>query len=82
MYLVLDPMGETLNGFPTLWDPAIVPPRVAKRFTQQLLLALEYVHGAGVIHTGGCSPDQPIYPSSPFLAKFTDSHMQILSQTT
>jgi hypothetical protein len=54
--LVLDPMGESLSGFPTLWDPAIVPPQVAKRFTRQLLLALDYAHSAGVIHTGGCRP--------------------------
>ncbi|OBT43961.1 hypothetical protein VE00_04627 [Pseudogymnoascus sp. WSF 3629] len=49
--LVLDPMGESLSGFPTIWNPAIVPPQVAKRFTRQLLLALDYAHTAGVIHT-------------------------------
>ncbi|KFY27916.1 hypothetical protein V493_03243 [Pseudogymnoascus sp. VKM F-4281 (FW-2241)] len=45
--LVLDPMGETLSGFTTLWDPTIVPTPVAKRFTWQLLLALDYAHAAG-----------------------------------
>ncbi|KAL5345962.1 hypothetical protein ACLOAV_008992 [Pseudogymnoascus australis] len=49
--LVLDPMGESLSSFPTLWDPTVVPLQVAKRFMRQLLLALDYAHTAGVIHT-------------------------------
>jgi hypothetical protein len=50
--LVLDPMGESLSSFPTIWDPAIVPLLIAKRFTRQLLWALDYAHTAGVIHSG------------------------------
>ncbi|RDL36461.1 uncharacterized protein BP5553_05813 [Venustampulla echinocandica] len=49
--LVLDPMGESLSSFPTFWDPAIIPPPIAKRFTRQLLWALDYAHDAGVVHT-------------------------------
>lgn len=48
-------MGESLSSFPTLWNPTVVPPRIAKRFTRQLLLALDYAHTSGVIHTGECS---------------------------
>jgi serine/threonine-protein kinase SRPK3 len=59
--LVLDPMGESLSTFPTFWDPSIVPLQIAKRFTRQLLLALDYAHVAGVIHAGKCSANQMIW---------------------
>ncbi|PTU24481.1 hypothetical protein P175DRAFT_0506128 [Aspergillus ochraceoroseus IBT 24754] len=50
--LVLEPMGETLASFGTLFPKCQVPSPIIQRFTKQLLLlALDYAHRSGVIHT-------------------------------
>ncbi|KKK25487.1 hypothetical protein ARAM_002071 [Aspergillus rambellii] len=48
---VLEPMGETLASFGTLFPKGQVPSPIIQRFTKQLLLALDYAHRSGVIHT-------------------------------
>lgn len=50
--LVLEPMGENLSTFGTLFAKNQVPNSIMQRFGQQLLLALDYAHRSGVIHTG------------------------------
>lgn len=50
--LVLEPMGESLRSFGTLFANDQVPSSIMKRFGRQLLLALDYAHRSGVIHTG------------------------------
>lgn len=45
--LVVEPMGENFASFGTLF-----PSLIMQRFTSQLLLALDYAHRSGVIHTG------------------------------
>lgn len=50
--LVLEPTGETLASFGTLFPKCQVPSRIMQRFTKQLLLALDYAHQSGIIHTG------------------------------
>ncbi|KAK4206066.1 kinase-like domain-containing protein [Rhypophila decipiens] len=62
--LVFELMGETLRTFPTWFNDDQLPYKVIHRFTIQLLLALDYPHGCGVIHTD-------IKPDNIFL-KFRD----------
>lgn len=50
--LVLEPMGESLASFGTLFEKCQVPSSIMQRFSKQLLLALDYAHRSGVIHTG------------------------------
>ena len=50
--LVLEPMGESLRTFGTLFAKDQIPSSIMQRFGQQLLLALDYAHQSGVIHTG------------------------------
>ncbi|KAL4783991.1 kinase-like domain-containing protein [Aspergillus varians] len=49
--LVLEPMGESLASFGTLFSKHQVPNPIMQRFTKQLLLALDYAHQSGIIHT-------------------------------
>ncbi|CAG8897677.1 unnamed protein product [Penicillium egyptiacum] len=49
--LVLEPMGENLRTFGTLFAKDQVPSSIMRRFGQQLLLASDYAHRSGVIHT-------------------------------
>ncbi|KAE8356786.1 kinase-like domain-containing protein [Aspergillus coremiiformis] len=48
--LVLEPMGETLASFGTLFSKCQIPAPIIQRFAKQLLLALDYAHRSGVIH--------------------------------
>ncbi|KAE8154411.1 kinase-like domain-containing protein [Aspergillus avenaceus] len=48
--LVLEPMGETLASFGTLFENHQIPGPIIRRFTRQLLLALDHAHQSGVIH--------------------------------
>ncbi len=50
--LVFELMGETLATFGTLFKESMIPSSVMRRFTIQLLLALDFAHDHGVIHTG------------------------------
>ncbi|RAL11199.1 kinase-like protein [Aspergillus homomorphus CBS 101889] len=49
--LVLEPMAEDLNSFSFFFEGVKIPSQIMKRITRQLLLALDYAHTAGVIHT-------------------------------
>ena len=49
---VLEPMGETLASFGTLFPKCQVPSRIMQSFTKQLFLALDYAHQSRIIHTG------------------------------
>ena len=50
--LVFRVMGETLRSFGTWFKDHMIPNEIMRRFTIQLLLALDYAHDHGVIHTG------------------------------
>ncbi|KAL5339930.1 kinase-like domain-containing protein [Aspergillus crustosus] len=49
--LVFPVMGDTLASFGTWWEDNMVPDVIMDRFTAQLLLALDYAHDNGIIHT-------------------------------
>ncbi|KAI2101906.1 hypothetical protein LOZ34_005632 [Ophidiomyces ophidiicola] len=49
--LVFMVMGETLRSFGTWFEDHALPNEIMRRFTIQLLLALDYAHEHGVIHT-------------------------------
>lgn len=49
---VFKPMSESLAFYPTLFPDDSVPNSIMKRFTKQLLLALQFAHSTGVIHNG------------------------------
>ncbi|KAM5445530.1 putative non-specific serine/threonine protein kinase [Microsporum audouinii] len=49
--LVFPVMGETLRSFGTWFDEHMIPNQIMRRFTIQLLLALDYAHDHNVIHT-------------------------------
>ncbi|WEW56931.1 serine/threonine protein kinase [Emydomyces testavorans] len=49
--LVFPVMGETLRSFGTWFKDDQIPNDIMRRFTFQLLLALDYAHDCGVIHT-------------------------------
>lgn len=53
--LVFPVMGETLRSFGTWFEDHMIPNDIMRRFTIQLLLALDYAHDCGVIHTGRSS---------------------------
>ena len=53
--LVLEPMTGDLSSFGTIFDACQVPSSLMRRFTRQLLLALDYAHQSSVIHTGGAT---------------------------
>lgn len=53
--LVFLVMGETLRSFGTWFEDHMIPNKIMRRFTIQLLLALDYAHDYGVIHTGKSS---------------------------
>jgi serine/threonine-protein kinase SRPK3 len=50
--LVFEVMAETLVNFGRFFEGDGIPSKFMKRFVKQLLLALDYAHGLGVIHTG------------------------------
>ncbi|KAI8946735.1 serine/threonine protein kinase [Xylaria longipes] len=62
--LVFQVYGETLRSFGVLFRECMIPTDVMRRLTIQLLLALDYAHYYGVIHTD-------IQPSNIFV-KFRD----------
>lgn len=45
-------MGESLTTFGAMFDQSEIPFPIMRRFTYQLLLALDYAHYCKVIHTG------------------------------
>ncbi|KAI1963438.1 hypothetical protein LOZ58_002272 [Ophidiomyces ophidiicola] len=49
--LVFMVMGETLRSFGTWFEDHALPNEIMRRFTIQLLLALDYAHENGIIHT-------------------------------
>lgn len=50
--LVFELMGETLGSFGAWFKDDRIPESVMRRFTIQLVLAVNYAHYLGVIHTG------------------------------
>lgn len=50
--LVFELMGETLGSFGAWFKESMIPYSVIRRFTIQLLLALDFAHDHNVIHTG------------------------------
>jgi len=54
VFLIFNLMAQTLHNFSTLrlFRDNKVPPMAMKKFLKQILLALDYAHRAGVIHTG------------------------------
>lgn len=50
--LIFPLMGETLRSFGAWFDESRLPNSVMRRFTIQLLLALDFAHEHIVIHTG------------------------------
>jgi len=50
--LVFELMGETLLTFRVWFKDHMLPNPVMRKFTGQLLMALDYAHDIGVIHTG------------------------------
>lgn len=53
--LVFRVMGETHRSFGTWFEDHMIPNEIMRRFTIQLLLALDYAHDHGVVHTGKSS---------------------------
>ncbi|KAI1840295.1 hypothetical protein JX266_013514 [Neoarthrinium moseri] len=49
--LVFELMGETLDSFRVWFAKHMLPNVLMRKFTAQLLMALDYVHDCGVIHT-------------------------------
>lgn len=54
--LVFELMGETLRSFGAWFLESRVPTSVMRRFTIQLLLAVDYAHETDIIHTGRTPP--------------------------
>lgn len=50
--LVFELMGETLDSFRTLFAKHMIPNMLMRKFAFYLLVALDYAHENGVIHTG------------------------------
>jgi serine/threonine-protein kinase SRPK3 len=48
-------MGETLASFGGWFKECMIPYPIMRRFTAQLLAALDYAHEHNVIHTGKAS---------------------------
>jgi serine/threonine-protein kinase SRPK3 len=57
--LVFELMGETLLSFGAWFEESMIPYSVMRRFTTQLILALEFAHAHNVIHTGVFSSPIP-----------------------
>lgn len=55
--LVYELMGETLSTFGGCFAESMVPYSVMRKFTLQLICALDFAHGRNVNHTGSCFPD-------------------------
>jgi serine/threonine-protein kinase SRPK3 len=49
---VFELMGETLRSFGVWFKEDMIPYSVMRRFTAQLLAALDFAHEHNVIHTG------------------------------
>jgi serine/threonine-protein kinase SRPK3 len=52
LVFVMEPLGMSLRNLQDLQKSRIFPPAVVKRAMDQTLLGLDYLHDAGVIHTG------------------------------
>lgn len=50
--LVFELIGETLQTFRVWFQDHMLPNLIMRKFTRQLLMALDYAHDSGVIHTG------------------------------
>lgn len=50
--LVFELIGETLHSFRAQFMNELIPNFVMRRIVIQLLMALDYAHDSGVIHTG------------------------------
>ncbi|WEW60805.1 serine/threonine protein kinase [Emydomyces testavorans] len=75
--LVLELMVENLSTFPTIFDEDQIPNAILKRFVKQLLLALDYAHQSGVIHTG-----QDIQPNNIMIKIKDHSHVDEYLEAT
>lgn len=53
--LVFELMGETLRSFGAWFKESMIPHWVMRKFTIELLAALDFVHDHNVIHTGTLS---------------------------
>jgi serine/threonine-protein kinase SRPK3 len=53
--LLFNPMGESLASFRNWFPNKQLPSPLVQKFTKQILQALSFAHGCGVIHTG--TPD-------------------------
>lgn len=54
--LVLELMGENLRTFGVWFHEDMVPTPIMRKFTFQLVCALDFAHESGVIHTGTSLP--------------------------
>jgi serine/threonine-protein kinase SRPK3 len=52
---VFELMGETMRSFGAWFRESMVPYSIMRRFTIQLLAALDFAHEHNVIHTGELS---------------------------
>jgi len=50
--LVFEIMGEALRSFGLWFKECMVPTTVMRKFSWQLVVALDFAHASGVIHTG------------------------------
>lgn len=50
--LVFELIGETLETFRVWFENQLLPNPIMRKFATQLLMALDYAHDNGVIHTG------------------------------
>ena len=50
--LVFELMGETLSTYRVWFKDQLLPHILMRKFTAQILMALDYAHDSGVIHTG------------------------------
>lgn len=54
--LVLELMGETFRSFGVWFQEHMVPTQLMRKFTFQLVCALDFAHESNVIHTGMLLP--------------------------
>ncbi|KAH7308980.1 serine/threonine protein kinase [Stachybotrys elegans] len=68
--LVFEPIGETLRSFGAWFPDSMIPNNLMRRFTIQLLLALDFAHDQKVIHTD-------IQPSNIFVKMQDQTRIEI-----